>query len=76
VAAAAARQVQVLTQQLAGPWVEQTDPAGIPLHLHASADPSRRCAIVSRFDFDTAIKMNGALTVLVIAEGLDRQRDQ
>ena len=48
----------------------------IPLHLHAPADPARRRAVVSCFDFHAAIQMHRSLAVLVIAERLQRQRQQ
>src|SRR5674476_955196 len=48
----------------------------VPLHTDAAADPARRRTIVSRFDFYTAIQVHRAFTVLVIAEGLDGQRQQ
>ena len=73
---AAARLAQVLAQQLAGVRVQQPDVPGIPLHLDAPADPARRRAVVGRFDFHAAIQMHRALAVLVIAEGLDGQRQQ
>jgi hypothetical protein len=48
----------------------------IPLDLDAAADPARRRAVVSGLDFDTAVQMHGAFAVLVIAEGLQGQRQQ
>ena len=48
----------------------------VPLHADAPADPTRRRTVVSCFDFHAAIQVHGALTVLVIAEGLDWQRKQ
>ena len=67
---------QVLAQQLAGLRIEQADVLTIPLHLHAPADPARRRAVVGGFDFHAAVQMNRALAVLVIAERLERQRQQ
>ena len=75
-AMAAARLAQVLAQQLAGVRVQQAHLPGIPLHLDAPADPARRRAVVGRFDFDAAVQMHRALAVLVVAEGLDGQRQQ
>ena len=48
----------------------------IPLHLHAPADPARRRAVVGSLHFHAAIQMHRALAVLVIAERLERQRQQ
>ena len=48
----------------------------IPLHLDAPSDPTRRRAIVGGIDFHAAIQMHRALAILVIAEGLDGQRQQ
>src|SRR5208283_5752090 len=45
-------------------------------HLHLTSDPSRRRSVISRFDLDTAVHMNGAIAVLVVAERLQRQRLQ
>ena len=75
-AMAAALLAQMLAQQLTGARIEQPHMCGIPLHLNAPADPARRRAVVSGFDFDAAIQMHGALAVLVIAERLERQRQQ
>jgi hypothetical protein len=61
---------------LAGPWVQQADPSGVPLHLHAPADPAGWCAIVGGLDFHAAIQIYRALPVLVIAEGSHRQGQQ
>src|ERR1022692_2066241 len=52
------------------------DLPGIPLHPHASADPSRRRAVVCRLDFYAAIQMDTALAVLVVAKGHDGQPQQ
>src|ERR1019366_7507678 len=72
----AARRAKVFTQQLSCLWIEQTDLPGIPLHPHASADPSRRRAVVCRLDFYAAIQMDTALAVLVVAKGHDGQPQQ
>ena len=48
----------------------------IPLHFDESSDPSGRKAVVGRFDFHTAVEMNDAFSVLVVAEGFERQRKQ
>src|SRR6266852_6000966 len=72
----AARLTQVLAQQLSGVRMEQANSPSIPLHLDPPADPAGRRAVVSRFDFHAAIHMNRAFAVLVIAEWLDRKRQQ
>src|SRR5271165_435080 len=48
----------------------------VPLHTDAPADPAWRRTIVRRFDLHTAIQVHRALTVLVVAEGFDGQRQQ
>src|SRR5450756_2078831 len=48
----------------------------VPLHTDAPADPARRRTIVSRFDLHAAVQVHRAFAVLVIAEGLDGQRQQ
>jgi len=66
----------VLAQQLTVVRVQQSHHLAVPLHLDTPTDPARRRAVVSGFDFGAAIQMNGALAVLVIAEGFDGQRQQ
>jgi len=63
---------QMLPQQLTVVGVQQTDLVSIPLDSNPPADPTRRRAIVGSLDLDTAVQMNGALAVLVVAEGLQR----
>ena len=65
-ATAAAGLAQMFTQELAGPRIEQPYMPEIPLHLHASADPSRRRAVISGLDFHAAVQMNRALSILVV----------
>src|SRR5208282_1537823 len=48
----------------------------IPLHFDASSDPPRGQAVIGCFDLHAAIQMYDALTVLVVAEGFERQRKQ
>ena len=72
----AALLAQVLAQQFPGQRIEQADVRIIPLHLHATADPAGRRAVVSGLHFHAAVQMHRALAVLVIAEGLDGQRQQ
>src|SRR5580700_6347481 len=48
----------------------------VPLHTDPAADPPWRRTVVSRFDFDAAVQVYGAFPELVIAEGLDGQRQQ
>ena len=67
---------QVLAQQLPGQRIEKTNMGCIPLHSNTPADPTRRRAIVCGFDLDTSVQMHGSFAVLVIAEWLDRQREQ
>src|ERR1700746_2678132 len=63
-AIAAAFLANVLTQQLAGLGIEQTDKQLIPLRAHHASDPARRCAVVGGFDFNAAIQMHDALAVV------------
>ena len=65
---------QMLAQQLAGARIDQPHVHRVPLHVDLPPDPARRRAVVSSFNFDAAIQMNGALAILVIAERLQRQR--
>jgi len=50
--------------------------AGIPLHRNLLADPSRWRAVVGRIDFHAAVQIDLALAILVVAEGLQRERQQ
>src|SRR5215213_1821239 len=56
--------------------MEQTHVEAIPLHLHATSDPTRWGAVISRFDFHTTIQMDHALTVLIKAERFEWQWQQ
>ena len=62
---------QMLPQEMALARVDQTDVRVVPLDLNAVTDPARWRAVVRRLDLDTAIEMNGSLTVLVIAKRLN-----
>ena len=75
-AIAAALLAQVLAQQLAGARIEHAHDAAVPLHLDAAADPARRRAVVGGVHFDAAVQVHPALAELVVAEGLDGQRQQ
>src|ERR1700691_4322809 len=72
----AALAAQMLTQQLTGAWINQSDEHRVPLYVDLPPDPARRRTIISSFHFDTAIQMNRALAILVVAERLQRQRLQ
>ena len=65
---------QMLAQQLSGPRIEQAHEQPVPLHQHLAPDPSRRRSVVGRLHLDTAVQVNGAIAVLVVAERLQRQR--
>ena len=67
---------QVFAQQLPGVRSEQAHVPPIPLYSDSPSDPAGRCAVISCLDFHAAIHMNGAFAVLVIAERLDRKRQQ
>src|SRR6516225_11935111 len=66
----------MLAQQLPGPWGQQANMQGIPLDLHLPSDPTWRRTIIGRLDLDTTVQMHRALAILVIAEGLEGQRQQ
>jgi RHS repeat-associated protein len=66
----------VLAEELSVPGIQQTNMDFTPLHLHLPSDPTRRCAIVGRVDFDTTVQVHRAFSELVIAEGFQRQRQQ
>src|SRR5271155_948033 len=67
---------QMLAQQLTGSWINKPDEHRVPLYVDLPPNPARRRAIISSFHFDTAIQMNRALAILVVAERLQRQRLQ
>src|SRR5258708_9977111 len=69
----AALAAQMLAQQLTGAWIKQTHEHRVPLHMHLTPDPARRCSVVSSFNFDTTIQVHHALAILVVAERLQRQ---
>ena len=75
-AVAAALAAQMLAQQLARARIKQTYVHRVPLHMNLAPDPTRRRAVVSRFNLDAAIQMNSALAILVVAKRLQRQRLQ
>src|SRR6185312_5087161 len=50
--------------------------SSVRLHSDEAANPARRRAIISRFDFHASVQMHGSLAVLVIAKRLQRQRLQ
>ena len=63
-------------QKLAVARLDQTNVSLVPLHVNATADPARWGAVIGCFNLDTAIQMNGALAVFVIAEWFKRKRNQ
>ena len=56
--------------------IEETDEESVPLHIDAAADPAGWGAIVGSLHFHAAVQVNGALAVLVVAEGLEGQGQQ
>ena len=60
--------------QLAGPRLEQADVDLVPLHVDAASDPPGRRRVVGRGDLNATVQMHTAAVVLVVAEGLERQR--
>src|SRR5271155_783674 len=75
-AISAALLAQVLAKKLAGAGMQDTHVQLIPLHLHRPPDPSRRQAVVGSLNFHATIQMNDAFSVLVVAEGFQRQGEQ
>jgi hypothetical protein len=72
----AALLAQVFPQQFSGLRMQQPDLTEIPLHLHLAADPAWRRAVVGGIDLHGAIQMHRALAILIVAERLERQRQQ
>src|SRR5579862_1578741 len=67
---------EVLTEQLPGDGIQQADVGGVPLHLNASADPTRRRAVIGGLHFDAAVQVHRAFAILVITKRFERQRKQ
>ena len=61
---------------ITGARIKQAHVHHVPLHIDLATDPARRRTIIGRFNFNTTIDMDRALSVLVIAERLQRQRLQ
>jgi hypothetical protein len=66
----------MFAQQHSGSRIEQAHMQPIPLHADHPPDPSRRRAVICRFNLDAPIKVHGAFAVLVIAKRFERQRHQ
>jgi hypothetical protein len=66
----------VLTQQRAGPGIEDANVELIPLHDEICADVSRRHGVVGALDLDVAVEVHDALAEVVVAERLDGQWQQ
>src|SRR5687768_17210778 len=56
--------------------MQKTHVKTVPLHWNSPSDPTRRCAVVSRCYFDTAIEVHYAVPILIEPEGLEWQRQQ
>jgi len=59
----AALAAQMLAQQLTGFGIKQTDEHRVQLHMYLASYPARRRSAVSRFNFDTTIQVNRALSI-------------
>ncbi len=59
---------QMLSEQLASRRREEPHVRGVPLHLHALADPAGRRAVVGRLTLDTAVEVDGPHAVAVVAK--------
>src|SRR5690554_3336277 len=66
----------MLAQELVCFGIKNAHVRGIPLDVDELADPAWRRAVVGRLDFDTTVQMHDALTVLVVTERFDRQRQE
>ena len=72
----AARDAQMLAEELARLRMEQPDLRGVPLDVDAPANPPWRCPIVGGGHLDAAIEMHRALAVLVVAKRFEGKRPQ
>jgi hypothetical protein len=72
----AALLTQMFAKKLIGVGMEDAHVQRVPLHFHGTPDPSWRQAVVGGLDFYTTIEMDHAFSVLVVAEGFERQRLQ
>ena len=75
-AISAAFLAQVLAKKLVGVGMQDAHVQRIPLHLHGPPDPSWRQAVIGRLHLHATVQMNDAFSVLVVAEGFERQRQQ
>jgi hypothetical protein len=46
---------QMLAQKLTGTWIKKPHEHRVPLHVDLPPDPAWRSAIISSFNFDTAV---------------------
>jgi hypothetical protein len=69
----AALAAQMLAQQLTGFRIKQSHEHRVPLHMYLASYPAQRRSVVSSFNFDPAIQVNRALSILAVAERLQRQ---
>src|SRR5579863_3734454 len=67
---------QMFAQQHSGLRIEQAHMQAIPLHADHPPDPSRRGAVICRFDLDASIEMDGSFAVLVITKWFKGQWQQ
>src|SRR5258708_15492340 len=63
----------VLAEKLIRAGIENAHVQRIPLHFDESPDPPGWQSVIGRFNFHTAIEMNDAFSILVVAEGFERQ---
>jgi hypothetical protein len=67
---------QMFAKKLVGVRMQDAHVQRVPLHLHGTPDPSWRQAVVGSFHLHTTIEMDHAFSVLVVAEGFQRQWQQ
>jgi len=72
----APRGPQVLSEELPGLRVHESDMQIVPLHGEALANPPGRCAVVRGVHLDTAIEMDGPRAEAVVAKRLDGERPE
>jgi hypothetical protein len=63
----------MLAQELTGLRIEQTDKEVVPLHVDATPDPARRCAVLRGLDLHAPIEVHGEDAEAVVAKGLEWQ---
>src|SRR2546426_8617292 len=66
----------MLAEQFTGGGSEKTDVVIVPLDGDLAPEPARRRGVVGTGDFHAAVEMDRPRPVLVVAKGLQRQREE